>query len=377
MAEEGEREETGLTVEIDGAFGEGGGQILRVSLALSAVTGIPVHIRNVRVKRSPPGLRAQHRTAVEAVARLSAATIVGLELGSTEVKFTPSTLGGGRLVLDTGTAGSTTLVLQCLLPAMLFSEGRTEVEVRGGTNNPLAPPVDYFQRVLVPILSTMGSKMEMEVARRGFYPRGGGIMRAGVSPLEVIYPIELNVFEEVASIKGIAYSSRLPGHIVSRMVRTVHDVFQRASHVGEEVNTEVMDYRDPKCALSPGCGIVLTASVLPKGILGADSLGEVGKSAERVGEEAAEALLRLILSMAPVDCHLGDQLIIYMALAEGNSVIRVSELTSHIESCIYACESFFGRIFRVSGELGRPTTIFCEGVGFSRSQRRATRARLL
>ena len=377
MAEEAERGETSLTLEIDGAFGEGGGQILRVSLALSAVTGIPVHIRNIRVKRSPPGLRAQHRTAAEAVARLSNATVVGLELGSTELEFTPGKLRGGQLVLDTGTAASTTLVLQCLLPTMLFSEGRTQVEVRGGTNNSWAPPIDYFQRVLIPVHSMMGFEVEIEVVRRGFYPRGGGIVRAGLSPVEAIHPIELEGFEKVASASGIAYSSRLPAHIVSRMVRTVREVFQRAHLVDNGIRTEAIDYHDPRCALSPGCGIVLTAAVLPKGILGADSLGEVGKSAERVGKEAAEALVRLIQQGAPVDYHLGDQLIIYMALAKGSSVVRVSELTPHTESCIYACERFFGRIFKLSGDLGKPTTITCKGAGFTGSQRRATRARLL
>ena len=364
-------------MEIDGAFGEGGGQILRVSLALSAVTGIPIHIRNIRVKRSPPGLRAQHRTAAEAVARLSNAAVAGLELGSTELEFIPGKLSGGQLVLDTGTAASTTLVLQCLLPAMLFSEGRTEVEVRGGTDNPLAPPVDYVQRVLVPVYSMMGFEVEMEVVRRGFYPRGGGIVRAGLSPVEAVHPIELEGFEKVASASGIAYSSRLPAHIVSRMVRTVREVFQRAHLVDNGIRTEAIDYRDPRCALSPGCGIVLTAAVLPKGILGAGSLGEVGKSAERVGEEAAEALLRLAEQRAPVDGHLGDQLIIYMALAKGSSTIRVSELTLHIESCIYVCERFFGRIFKLNGDLGKPTTITCKGAGFTGSLRRATRARLL
>ena len=377
MAEEAERGEISLTVEVDGAFGEGGGQILRVSLALSAVTGIPVHIRNIRVKRSPPGLRAQHRTAAEAVVRLSNAAVVGLELGSTEVEFTPGEQRGGRLVLDTGTAGSTTLILQCLLPTMLFSEGRTEVEVKGGTNNPLAPPIDYVQRVLIPVYSMMGFEVEVEVVRRGFYPRGGGIVRARLDPVEAIRPIELEEFGKVADVSGVAFSSRLPAHIVSRMVRTVRDVFQGARLVDKGVCTEVVDYRDPGCALSPGCGIVLTAAVLPKGVLGADSLGEVGKSAERVGVEAAEALLRLISQGAPVDCHLGDQLIIYMALAKGSSVIRVSELTPHIESCIYACERFFGRIFRVSGDLGKPTTISCKGVGFTGSQRRVTGVRLL
>lgn len=361
---------------MDGAYGEGGGQILRVSLALSALTGIPVHLRNIRVKRNPPGLRAQHRTAVEAVARLSNAAVKGLELGSTELEFTPGQLRGGRLMLDTGTAGSTTLVLQSLLPAMLFSEGRVEVEVRGGTNNPLAPAVDYVQRVLVPTFSMMGFEVKIELVRRGFYPRGGGIVRAALDPVKAILPIELENFDEVTGVDGIAYSSRLPAHIVSRMVKSVREILQRSHFSAGRIDIEILDQGEPRCALSPGCGILLTTKVLSGGILAADSLGELGKSAERVGEEAAKALLHLVEEKAPVDTHLGDQLIIYMALAEGNSKIRISELTPHIESCIYVCERFFGRLFTLTSEAGRPSTITCKGARFSASERGARRSRL-
>ncbi|MEM2094371.1 MAG: RNA 3'-terminal phosphate cyclase [Candidatus Bathyarchaeia archaeon] len=348
-----------MVVEVDGSYGEGGGQILRASIALSAVTGMPIKVRNIRVRRSPPGLRAQHRTAVEAMVKLTDAYVRGLELGSTELEFAPRQIKGGRLILDTGTAGSTTLVLQSLLPAMAFSETKTEVEVRGGTNNPLAPQVDYVQRVLVPILSMMGLKIKIDLIRRGFYPRGGGIVNASVSPTESIQPIELTRFDKIAPIEGIAYSSRLPKHITQRIVNSVKRVLEHADITVGDVEIEVENQGDPKCALSPGCGILLTGRVSPKGILGADSLGQLGKSAERVGEEAAHTLLRLIGWKSPVDPHLGDQLIIYMALAEGRSTIQVGELTPHIESCIYVCECFFGKIFSIVNPIG-PVIITCD-----------------
>ena len=372
----GSEEEAELTVEVDGAYGEGGGQILRVSLALSALTSIPVHLRNIRVKRSPSGLRAQHRTAVEAVAQLSNATVKGLELGSTELKFIPGQLRGGRLILDTGTAGSTTLVLQSLLPAMLFCEGRVDVEVRGGTNNPLAPAIDYLQRVFTPTLSLMGLDAKIELVRRGFYPRGGGIVRAGLDPVKTIQAIKLERFDKASDINGIAYSSRLPSHIVSRMVKSVQEILQHARFGVGRIDSEIVQQGDPRCALSPGCGILLTTKVLPLGVLGADSLGALGKSAEKVGEEAAKASLQLIEEKVPVDPHLADQLIIYMALAKGNSRIRVSELTPHTESCIHVCEYFFGRLFTVTKETSNLTSIACNGAAFAASERGARRSRL-
>ncbi len=360
---------------MDGAYGEGGGQILRMSLALSALTGAPVHLRNIRVKRSPPGLRAQHRTAVEAMTRLSDASVKGLELGSTELEFTPRQLKGGRLALDTGTAGSTTLVLQSLLPAMAFSEKRTEVQITGGTNNPLAPPIDYVQRVLAPSLAKMGLQVKIDLVRRGFYPRGGGVVRAALDPVETVQPIQLTRFEELTCVSGIAYSSRLPKHIVPRMVRRAREILRLADLEADDIDMEVADQGSPRCALSPGCGILLTGTIIPEGVLGADSLGELGKSAERVGEEVAEGLLRLIGQKAPVDTYLGDQLIIYMALADGRSTIRVGGLTPHMESCIYVCERFFRRIFTLTTERGGPATITCEGTGFSVEERGSRRSR--
>jgi len=354
-----------LKVEIEGTHGEGGGQILRTAVALSAVTRTPVRVLNVRGKRTPPGLRPQHKTAVEALARYVDADVRGVALGSTEVDFSPRSPRPGRLVADTGTAGSATLVLQSLLPVMLFSRNRAEVEVRGGTNNPLAPPADYMRRVLIPTLAKMGAKIEFHLQRRGFYPRGGGILTIRSEPVNTLDPINLTEFGEVKDIGGIAYSSRLPNHIVPRMVKATKSSLEKEGPWPQEIEEEILQGDNPRCALSPGCGILLTATLASGAILGADELGKIGRPAEEVGRAVAQSLIRVIRWGVPVNEHLADQLLVYMALAKGRSTILVDEVTLHMVSCIYVCEQFLGRVFTVNNKTGRVATVSCDGVGFS------------
>ena len=163
-------------LEIDGSHGEGGGQIVRMAVALSALRSTAVRVVNVRAKRAKPGLAAQHATAIRAVAGLCAARVQGAEVGSGEFTFEPGPLRSGRFSFDVGTAGAVTLVLQACLPAA-FRAGDTELEIRGGTDVPWSPPLDYFGHVFLGLLRKMGGRAEVEVARRGYYPRGGGLVR--------------------------------------------------------------------------------------------------------------------------------------------------------------------------------------------------------
>jgi len=348
-------------IEVDGSMLEGGGQILRMTVALSAVTGIPVRIFNIRAKRENPGLRAQHMTAIRAVASLVDAEVKGLALGSMELTFRPRTIRGGNFRFDVGTAGSTTLVLQSLLPAAAFAPSRVNVEIIGGTDNPLAPPVDYVVQVLKPVVARTGYDFEVNLLRRGFYPKGGGMVRASVVPVLKLMPIRLEERGEVKVVRGISYSSRLPDHIAKRMADSASRLLRKAG-LETEIEVEVLQPGHPKCALNPGCGIVLWAETTSGAILGSDNLGEVGKPAEKVGEEAAKKLLEEIESGATVDRHLADQLIVYMALAEGESVIKVSELTMHTLTCIELSKKLLPQ---TSFEVieGRPKTVVCRGVG--------------
>ncbi len=352
-----------MPLEIDGAMGEGGGQVLRVSTTLSAILGKPIRIRNIRVKRSPSGLRPQHRTAVEAVGRMSNASVEGLRVGSTRLTFTPEALEGGNFSFDTGTAGSIPLVLQSLLPVMAFSQTPSRVEVRGGTNNPFAPAVDYFEEVLLPAVSSMGLQASLHLVKRGFYPRGGGVVVAEVDPVDRLLPITLTEFQDVKEVSGVAYSARLPCHIVARMAQSARRTLEAASYPDVKVRLECLQPNDKGCAVNSGTGILLFAKIRPRGIVGSDSLGELGKPAEEVGRKAATALKEQLAPQAPVDKYLGDQLILYMALASGTSVLRVSELTLHAVTCMAVSTLVTGSRFTVVGNLGTSAIITCDGLG--------------
>ncbi|MEM2137422.1 MAG: RNA 3'-terminal phosphate cyclase, partial [Candidatus Methanomethylicia archaeon] len=332
-----------MVVEIDGSMLEGGGQILRMSIALSAVLSIPVRVFNIRAKRSDPGLKAQHITAIRSVANLVNAEVEGLSLNSMEVYFKPKKIMGGNYRFDIGTAGSTTLVLQSLLPTAFFSPSKVNVEIIGGTDNPLAPPVDYISNILKPLLEKMNLKFDIQVLRRGFYPRGGGIIRTYIEPSTNIKPIKLENQGSIKTVKGIAYSSILPEHIIHRMTNTASKIIKEAGF-NVDIEMEILQQNHPKCALSPGCGIVLWAETTTGCIMGANSLGEIGKPAERVGEEAAKQLINEIHGKGTVDMYAADQLIIYMILAEGESIIKVSQISMHVLTCIELGKRFLPNI---------------------------------
>jgi RNA 3'-terminal phosphate cyclase (ATP) len=342
-------------------MGEGGGQILRVSTALSAILGKPIRIRNIRMKRSPPGLRPQHKTAVEALTQMSNASVKGLHVDSTNLTFAPKALKGGQFVFDTGTAGSVSLVLQSLIPVMAFSQEKSRVEVRGGTNNPFAPAVDYIEEVLLPAVSYMGLNASIHLVKRGFYPRGEGVVTVEVKPIKKLRPITLTEFREVKDISGLSYSSRLRCHIVERMARSARRTLAKAMYRNVELRMECLQPKDEKCAVNPGTGILLYAKLYPRGVVGSDSLGKLGRPAEKVGFEAASTLIKQLATRAPVDKFLGDQLIIYMALASAASTIRVSELTLHTITCMAVSKLVAGSRFTVVGSLGKPATITCDG----------------
>jgi len=358
---------SGRLAEIDGSMGEGGGQILRNAVALSAVLLKPIRIYNIRAKRRNPGLRPQHLTGVKAVAALSSAEVTGLSVGSREILFRPRKLGSGRMFFDAGTAGSTTLILQSLMPAMAFSSGSIEVELRGGTNNPMAPPVEYFNMILLPTIAKMGCEFEIALLRRGFYPKGGGVIKAKSAPVDRLKPLRLVDAGEVKGIRGLSYSCRLPSHIVERMASTAEKIFKERGY-DVMIEREVLKPGDKKCSLDPGCGIILVAELRSGARLGSDNLGRLGVPAEKVAEDAAKELLKHIDSGAAVDKHLGDQLVIWATLADGISEYRVSELTTHTTTSIDLCKMLAGCEVEVFGSLGEPATIRIKGIGYRRQQ---------
>ncbi len=353
-------------IEIDGSVLEGGGQILRTTLALSALTGKPVRIFNIRAKRSNPGLQAQHLTCVRAVAELCNAKVEGAYKGSKELVFIPGKLRSGNFRFDIGTAGSISLVIQAILPVLVFAPGRCTVEITGGTDVHWSPPIDYVRYVLLPILSRMGVKAEVQVLRRGHYPRGGGHVRLTVDPVDKLRPINSIDFGNVQEIKGRSHCVKLPAHVAERQAKAATE-FLRKQGINVPINIDIETYpphRDPH--LGPGSGIVLWA-ISDKGeIIGADAVGEKGKPAEQVGQEAAMKLVEDLRTGKAFDRHMADMLIPYIALAEGYSKIGVAKLTLHTITNIYITEKILGVKFKVDGKEDQPGIIEVQGIGFTR-----------
>ncbi len=351
-------------VEIDGSQGEGGGQILRTSIALAALVNKPIKIYNIRAKRSEPGLKAQHATAIKALAKITQADVEGVKVGSSTVVFNPGRPKGGDFKFDIGTAGSISLVLQSIMLSLAFAPSTTRLEIRGGTDVAWSPPIDYISNVTLPILAKMGYRSKIMLVRRGHYPRGGGRVRVVIDPVKRLSPLNLTERGEILSINGISHAVRLPSHVAQRQAESAENRLKKAGFKDVEIKLEYYEKgKDPH--LGPGSGIVLWAETESGGILGGDALGERGKPAEKVGEEAAEKLLREIERDAPIDTHTGDMLIPYLAIADGRSKVRVAELTLHLLSNILVTEKILGVKFDVEGKEGESGIISVEGINYS------------
>jgi RNA 3'-terminal phosphate cyclase (ATP)/RNA 3'-terminal phosphate cyclase (GTP) len=321
-------------IEIDGSYGEGGGQLLRTAVALAAITGQALHIQNVRARRSHPGLAPQHLAAVKSVAALCGAEVEGLQLKSQEMVFHPARLRGGEFQFDVGTAGSITLVLQAVLPVALMGPERLVMEIRGGTEVRAAPPLDYFRHVFLPLLSLMGGRVSLHVVRRGYFPRGGGEVRVEVEPGARLRPLVLETQGALSEVRGIAHVSNLPAHITARMVRAAQEALPPvpAPHIEQQLLAWPQ-------AIGQGGAIVLWAHC-GNGVLGSAATAQRGVPAERLGEEAGCALRAEIESGATLDVHAADQMLVYAALANGPSHFTSRTLSSHASTTMWLIEHF-------------------------------------
>ncbi len=324
-------------VEIDGAQGEGGGQILRTSLSLAAVTGKAVRIVNVRANRKSPGLSNQHLAAVRAVARLGGGEVSGDKIGSRVVELAPragapKVLRGTAWLFDVaaerGSAGSAGLVLQTVLPPLLMAGGPSEVEVHGGTNVPWSPCYEYLRHVFAPCLAWMGASVELERPRAGFYPQGGGVVKARVELEGNLEPMRaINRGRLIKAVAHSVVSDRLPEHIGPRQVKGCIDALR-----AEGAETGYLGKLEEHVA-SAGPGTCVTAAVwFEHGFGGASALGEKGVPAEKIGAQAGHALAEFLRSGAALDEHLSDQILLYAALADGASEWTTPAVTRHIET---------------------------------------------
>jgi RNA 3'-terminal phosphate cyclase (ATP) len=304
---------------LDGSMGEGGGQILRTALALSTVTGIPFRIRNVRAGRPKPGLARQHLTSLRAAARVAAAKVEGAQLHSTDVTFRPRDIRPGAYRFSTGGAGSGTLVLQTVLPSLLVASAPSEVVLEGGTHNPFAPPFDFVERALVPLLVRMGARLQLTLDRPGFYPAGGGRFRARVQPARRLRPLVLPARGAVVARRARALVSALPRHIAERELDTVG----RLLRIGPGARS-VVEVLDP---VGPGNAVLVEVrcQAVTEVFTG---FGERGVPAEEVARTAAEQTRQWESADVAVGPHLADQLLLPLAVAGGGSFTTIHP-TSH------------------------------------------------
>jgi len=335
----------GIMIDIDGSFGEGGGQIVRTAVALSAVTGKPVHISKIRQGRPKPGLAPQHAHAILALADICRAKTSGIAPGSSEISFSPGEIQGGNYEISIGTAGSTTLLLQCLLPALLRANAPSTVSVQGGTDVQWSPTIDYFCNVFLPSLESFGAEVSLELVKRGYYPQGQGRVVCRIKPselqaahLELLDPSDAGRDRTKMDIWGLSHCSNLPEHVARRQSDAAVEALRQAGFVAK-VAKEVL--RLP----STGSGITLWARS-PGVYIGASSLGRRGLPAEMVGKSAAEELIRELISSASVDIHLADQLVPYLALAGGSYSTR--EMSLHTKTNIWTASHFLERKISIS-----------------------------
>jgi len=333
-------------IEVDGAHGEGAGQLLRMAVALSALTDTPVRVVRIRARRPTPGLAAQHVTAIDAVAKLCGAEVTGLTIGSSNIEFRPGTLAPGRFSFDVGTAGSVTLILQAVLPVAAAAGGPVRVRLVGGTDVRWSPPIDYFSRVFLPIVRRLGAHADVEVLRRGYYPRGGGIVEAAIEPTRSWSSFAMSQGEDVPRVRGIAHVSNLPEDVPKRMK---HAALRRLHGIAD-VKVEERVYRGEE-AIGQGGALVLWAE-REAALLGSDSLAERGKPSERIGEEAAASLREEMDAAATLDVHAADQLLIYLARGDGPSRFRVRVVSGHLETMMWLIPQFLSCRFTVAREGG-------------------------
>lgn len=324
-------------IEIDGSKGEGGGQILRTAVSMSAVTGESVKVFNIRAGRDKSGLMPQHLSSVEAVAALCGAKVEGLTLGADKLVFSPGKIRAGNYSIDVGTAGSGALILQSLMLPAFFAPGKVSLQVRGGTDVKWSPSIDYLKYVFLPLIGKFGCRSSVELSARGYYPAGGGKVTVEVMPSK-LKGIELLKIGKIVSINGSSHAHLgLKGaKVVERQV-TGAEYAVRNAPVDKGLSVGLAFAQEYVNAPSYGSGITLWA-VSENSILGADALGEKGRRAEDVGIEAGTKLMEEISSNAALDRYMSDQIIPYLALAGG--AVAVSEITGHARTNIEVVNMF-------------------------------------
>lgn len=336
-------------LEIDGSLKSGSGTILRLSIALAAVIGEPLHIVNVRSRRRPPGLRPQHLEAVMTAAKLCGGRVDGAQLRSREVWFEPSDVHGGEYTAEIGTAGSIPMVIMTILPMCgLLKRPLTLRISKGGTDVPHSPTINYVRHVLLPTLGRVGLTASVDVHRYGYYPKGLGDVTLLVESGASWSPLRLDDRGQVVRVKGLSVCTFLQDRRVAERQATQAQNLLRA--LGYPIGiTSVYDSSNP---IQKGSSLALWAITSTGAIIGSDAIGAIRKTSETVGREAARNLIQELAVNATVDVHLADMLVPYIAQANGDSVYYVRRLTSHLESNLWLARTILGIDYSVKREGG-------------------------
>ncbi len=309
---------------IDGAEGEGGGQILRTALSLSILTRQPFEMIRIRARRRNPGLRPQHLAAVRAAAALSEASVAGDELGSDYIRFSPQTIRPGEWRFDIGTAGSVSLLLQTLVFPLSFASAPSRLILTGGTHVPFSPPLHFVTHHWLPLLNSFGFRFTVRLERAGFYPRGGGKVVVEIEPVRELSPWTALERGELAGISGFSFYANLPESVGVRQTQAVEKCLSEAGypHAIETIRLLAVGKNTFVCLLAR----------FTEGRLAATALGERGTPAELIGKRACDALLATLRTPATTDIYLADQLLLPLSLVPGTSRYVAPFLSAHMRS---------------------------------------------
>ena len=329
-------------LEIDGAYGEGGGQILRNAVAFSVLTNKPIKVTNIRENRPNPGIKAQHYIAIKSISDIFNADVQGFEIGSSELVFKPGKIKPGIYKFDVGTAGSISLVFQAIILACMETKERVTISLCGGTDVKSSPSWDYFENIYIPLIKKMGVTVFPQLLTRGYYPRGRGKATITVYPYEKLKPLKLSSEEEFTQIEGNINISNLADNIATRIKHTIIKNLLKN-------NFKASISIDKKTSLSPGVGATLWARS-KKTILGSSVIGEKSMSSEELGQSVTMNLLKEIQSDATLDIHAFDQILPFMVIAKknGKSICRISKLSNHASTSMRLVKKFFDVDFKIT-----------------------------
>jgi RNA 3'-terminal phosphate cyclase (ATP) len=317
-------------LRVDGSYGEGGGQIVRTAVSLSAITRKPVEITNIRARRRVPGLRRQHLSAVKALADLFHARVDNLQIGADWIRFTPSLdkFEEGSMKIDVQSAGSITMILLTLIPAVSLSGKSLSVQIIGGTDTSMSPTTDYLRYVVKEAYQTIGIKFQIQILRRGYYPKGGGIVIAEIDPCRLPDSTTLLATRQIEPMIA-SVCSQLPKNVGERQISSALVNLEKN---GVHCNSYSFSFES---SLSPGSSILVYAKSDFGPFIGGDSIGMRGKRAEEVGAEAAQRFLETYRTNVPIDFFLADMLVVPLSLMSGRSRYRIGRVTEHLTTNLH------------------------------------------